>query len=86
MLTGSDCSAECMYVSSSTSACGSQALRVENGGEHVHEVLLRLVLTGLHNSMQVWQIIADKTRPVLQAVPMFRIPLDFVKRSFDQPR
>ncbi|CAL5220522.1 g2554 [Coccomyxa viridis] len=35
---------------------------------------------------QVWQIIADKTRPVLQAVPMLRIPIDFVKRSFDQPR
>ena len=43
-------------------------------------------LTGRRAELQVWQIIADKTRPVLQAVPMLRIPIDFVKRSFDQPR
>ena len=54
--------------------------------KHAHEVVSRLVFTGIHCTMQVWQIIADKTRPVLQAVPMLRIPLDFVKRSFDQPR
>lgn len=44
------------------------------------------LLTELQCCMQVWGIIAEKTRPVLQMVPMLRMPIDFVKRSFDNPR
>ena len=35
--------------------------------------------------LQVWGMIADKTRPVLQAVPLLRVPIDFVRRAFDNP-
>ena len=36
-------------------------------------------------ALQVWQLIAGRVQPVLQAVPMLRMPIDFVKRAFDHP-
>lgn len=40
-------------------------------------------LTWTCGTLQVWQVIAEKTRPLLRAIPLLNYPVNFVKSWFN---
>ena len=36
--------------------------------------------------IQAWSAINSRAAPLLQAVPLLRVPIDFMRRQFENPR